>query len=1468
MKHLKLLVLLMAAMMSVVSYGQAGTGGGVAEGGGATIQPAAEVVGIHCDLISFTEEISVMMGSGTVMGTAQNVTTLHATLPEGTPFGFYTESSETALMQYIDSLSMRMYDIQSSMEQLSYESVEVQMRISLVQDSASMLDRMIQDSVSAGLEVSPATYAILDNMLTTIDSLTSMTYVLLYRSDLLMMSLDSIYLAFQEFEYPKEMDIDMTNYPDGVFYLPVMYYGPYADYSATLSLSANGETATVVVYATTEEVEPIYPQPGDSIVGEPSIEVYSGYEVKFDLFAQEGGGPYEGLGVATGMAWNMSTLRARISSGNHFAIATEIVDPATGAVEIVNMQEMEIGIDPENPQFYIQVIFFADEEGSYVDTLFLGNEGMEPTIIRLEGNVMSGGIVTKYIYAEPSVRNYDGPARQGYMIASDEITAYAAGVNDISARLASGNSYPFQLLQPSEEGYLDVVDVLTYSDLGGAATDAVFRLCFATGTPGSYYDTLVIYSSDPDVQPIYIPLEGLAYEYTPEVREGILDLNTTELNLSYRWTEIADNPMYRMRQQRIYFTYNNVDSIIVTISDTTNFKLWSSDYGTVYDESYLTDHLYIEGTQDWLRSNYAGVFFRASEPGEYEATVMLTPYGAENLEPVFVPIHAEVIDDTQPRISVDSVFTMELDKDDSYYWQNSIFSFNVYPENIDTIHYRLAEGSKIHLYDYAASQSSGIRPTELDSSLLSTEFVAVPRYNDWYGTYEWDPVYLYLFADEGGEFVDTLYISAKGVAKTYKVVLRGNVKDWNSTVSWRDNNVIVTLIGDSLIVSGSGSTSDYNYGDADYSYRYTPWYSDIRYHRDYQNYPKHLVVQPGVSRLGHYAFYSFQFSSIDLGELDSIGRRTFNYTYQMDSIVLPSTLRFIDCNGFYSYGMYVQKVINNLPADIEMCDNPFSGWYGIRQVVANTTQLLAIGNPSNTLVIPATPEIRDIYVAYGYLCDEPETGYDLVVGNYVNLDPAAVSQLPIKPSVILDYSKYREEYRGQLSMPIDASLDMSRFVKKDYLGKLAPFYAFEQWVNYGNSHEDYTPGYLGVNTSLINEGVMTADTVELREEMVSGYWVFMGLPFSQQVSEIGMPAGTYYSIRRFNAAEQALGHYNYVWEDVQPQETLQAGEPFIIQITNADRRPAQLTFMTTNDADKQDIFSPAQASLPLQMHPAEDAWNANWNYLANPYPCFYDTRAIGTSGVITVYANHVNGMEYYRSFSLQDDYYVLQPHEAFFYQAASDETVLRMPLEGKQHVAAAAGVEYDPSQFEWYEEEQPQAPARNRRMLLNFFLAQNNNEDRARVVINEAASMDYEVGVDALKMFAPGSTAAHFYAEQGGAQQSILERPMGNGMVYMGARLMETGDCTISIPETNGLTIHLYDTETGVLTNLSEDNYTFYGTPGEYNGRFIIGLSGSPTAIEDFISGLTENGVKKVIENGHVFILRGSDKFDVLGNKH
>lgn len=1104
----------------------------------------------------------------------------------------------------------------------------------------------------------------------------------------------------------------------------------------------------------------------------------------------------------------------------------------------------------------LAIFLYTSQLGDFVDTLVITADNIAPVRVVVEGHVTGSGYVVPDTVA---AIDFDNHYMEFKVIGAEgvptvqPITGMAIGVSEIHARVANGRN--FSLQQVDQSGslvYVQEISIPLDSSMVNAygVTQFVMNVMFAPDSLGMFFDTLTVWTDNQSVAPERIILYGEASE--PYVEPGYFSFSD-DIYRDFTFN-LSNAGNYYMQRQ--YIRYNNVDSIVMDMANGTFFKLCSSDNNYTF-----VNHLVYAGTYDWMRSNYAGIKFLGTEVGEYWDTITFTPYGV-GLAPQQVYLHATIINDMLPSLDIDQTeLSFSIDK--GAYWSNCYKNFYMYPNHVDTIRMHLVDGSHFKLLDYYATGGR-----TFDSTMLVTN---LELYSSWfYSQWDFRP---FLLSNEAGVFVDTLVIEAVGVEEAHKLILRGSVMDWyGGLITWQDKDVLISLQSDSLIVSGSGSTSDYtsSYNPRTYSESSTAqWITDIMSHRTYENYPKHLKVEPGVSRLGNYAFYApnFRFLSVDLGQLDSLGDDVFreNYANNMDVLELPATLRYIGCGSVEN--LKAQRYISNLPADVEVCGNPV-GSSSPTVVVANTQYLLQIPYPNNTLVMPATDSIRDIYVAYGYVYEAHETGYDIVANTYMTLDPSEIAQLPDNPSMILDYSMFDTTYCAHVSLPIDASLDMSRFVKKDFIGNVSPFFAFEQWVQ--ENYYDFRPSYSGVNTTLINEGFMTADTVELREKMFSNLWTFMGLPFNQKMSELGVPEGTYTSFRRFDALKQAAGDYNNVWVEVENDDTLHAGEPFIVQLTNLKQVPAELTFRAMDDAMKQGIFTPSVRSLALQQYPAEQTWNANWNFLTNPYPCFYDTRAIGTNGIITVYSSHAGRMEYYRSFSLQDDYYVLQPHEAFFYQAAAGETALRLPLEGKQHSARAAGIEYvDPwAQWEEWGEDIPSAAARDRRILLNFIFEQNGSQDQARVVLNEAASMDYEVGVDALKMFAQGSNAAQFYAEQGGVKQSILERPTASGMVYMGVRLATAGECTISIPETNGLTINLFDTQTAVMTNLSQGNYTFYGTPGEYNGRFIIGLVGGATALEDFISALTNDGVKKVIENGHVFILRGSDKFDVLGNKH
>lgn len=1352
MKHLKLLVLLLAASMTVFSYGQAGTGGTGASGGGS--DPVVFELTSTVPIVmqgTISSYLGIGYACGNVVGFAYGATNVTATFPEGSPFGFIDTNSTS----------------EGSTEITIYPSY---------------------------------------------------TYV---------------------FDSPATPIFGFT------VALRATQVGTYSD---ILTLTASDGTQMFVdVMATMSSSGDIVPV--DTL--SPSIYVNGSPEIKVDLQASGEAFSVEGTGSVNITVNNLSEVYAHIANGDHFSIVVEFAT-GDGGVSRQYYQDMTFSVNPSYPTFNIDVAFTSSEAGVFTDTLYLGGDGMMPVIVYLQGTVVSGQpVVDKYIFVPTQAVQMSGYADPRIMTASEVLEVYTQGLYDVTATLS--NAGAFMLLEASPEGYSTTTASITKNNLGGGNVTLNYDIAFHVTTPGTYVDTLTFTTSDPTVAPQRVILLGNATE-RPVIQPELNINESSETHYSFLWTNLLNTtPGARVRQKRMYFTYNNVDSILITTSDTVNFKLWPSNYSTVTPEA-LTTQVKVEGTHDWMRSNYVGVYFNGTDPGMYQTTLLFTIYGSVETDPVTVDITAEVIDNTLPMVNVyDTALTVQVEKD--AFWQNCVNYVYLHPENVDTIRMHLTDGSRFRLFDYEAAYGGSSRPTEFDSAWLSTSQILTPIHNDWTGVDEWRPAYFYLLNDQAGYFTDTLVMEVNGSSRVVKVVLHGKVTDWiNGPVTWNDRNVIITLKGDSLIVSGSGSTSDYSY--------YPTWFTEIKNHRAANAMPKHFKVEPGVSRLGNNTFHDFTFTTLELGSLDSLGSNVFGYNNSMDSLVLPGSLRYIGDEAFNHYSA-ITKVICNLPADVVVNGNPFGGWYGTQKVVANTTYVLPIENPSSILVEPLTTEIKNLYVAYGYAYEEHETGYDIVAHTYLTLDAAAISELPERPSMVLDYSKFDEEYCAHVSMPIDATLNMSKFVKKDFIGSKSPFFVFRDWVEQGWRY--FSPNHTGVNTTLLNEGQMSADTIELREEMKAECWTFMGLPFNQKVSDIAV-GNSMYCIRRFDAAQQAAGNYNDVWVDVEPTDTLHAGEGFIVQTINENRVPTTMVFRPIEDAAKQEILSPAQRSLALQQTPAEQPWNANWNLLTNPYPCFYDTRKISNQGVITIYSSHADGMEYYMSFSLQDDYYVLQPHEAFFYQAAPGETALRMPLDGKQHTAEAEGVEYvDP----WNNEgEYIGAPARETRTLLNFYLEQNNNKDHARVVLNDAASMSYEVGVDALKMFAPGSMAAQLYAEQSGVKQSILERPWNDGIVYMGIRLMESGDCTISLPETRGLNVNLYDTETSVMTNLSTGNYTFYGTPGENSQRFIIGLTGDATALENFISGLSKDGVKKVIENGHVYILRGSDKFDVLGNKH
>lgn len=1164
--------------------------------------------------------------------------------------------------------------------------------------------------------------------------------------------------------------------------------------------------------------------------------------------------PFDNLTTILVQHQGINSFNAYFASGQMFGIKDQTEE---GYTVFTGFKQFFPGEGEEYTG--IEVAPLSNEPGTFNDILYIvatGETGMVQFAYQINFSLTvtdngggQGGDTTAMqrhfdVLQAGETFSFDMMKDQDPQAAMMPIEVAHRGVSSFTATLASG--YYFCILDPVEDGgiaylsskqfYVSDVDQLLRTNIWIAPL---------TYQPGTFSDVLFITSNDGQQN-------TFAVYFTLTVTDSGQGGDTTQ-----HYFYIDENP------QEFYFTqgdeafasftmsFMNPGEINVTLAQG-RFMSLRKTYGG-YNSNLVNygedETMYTDWKEFYLipNTNQAGIF--------WDTIVVQPSYGIREYRiPVTINVAA-----LEPRFELLNE-TWTINKDASATYIDFIYA-EAYVENVDSVRYWLADGTAFKLYNNFGDWGMP------DSLRYATELT---NYVNYFGNHNWWYFWTVLETTEAGNYVDTLYYQPYGMDSIFHMVLYGSVSDFpNRRAFWQDRNVIVQLIGDSLIVSGSGSTSDYgyNYVTGGEWHGESPWSNDIRRRVPYDSFPKYLLVKPGVSRIGDCAFYQLRFRTAEI-HADSLGYNIMQYNQVLlDTVILGEEIRYASCEAFANSA---QVVINNITQPyMDGCEKAFA-YLVPNTVVANTMNLLQINNPTTVPVEPANDSIRDLYVAYGYYYYMPETGYDLVVTDYLTLDNNVMAELPQKPSMLLEYDQFTDTANtAHVDVPIDANIALGKFVKKDYIGGMSQFYTFAQMVE--ENWYQFQPFYTGTMTTLINnDGMMTADTVVLREKVATHLWTFMGLPFNQKVSDIRHREDHLICIRRFNAEKQADGDVLNVWDDVEDDDTLHAGEAFIIQPYSMNGGDVEVTFTALDDAQKQGIFNPSVRTLALEQHPSEDAWNANWNLLVNPYPSFYDTRNIGNNGIITVYSSHSGRMWCYESFSIQDDYYVLQPHEAFFYQAAAGETSLRMPLEGRQHTAAAAGIEYvDPwaNDSVIYEDGGRMTPERSTRTLLNFYLAQNGGSDRVRVVLNENAQMAYEVGRDALKMKAQDTEAAQFYAEQGGAQQSILERPLNDGIVVMGVDINTAGDCTISLPDTKGLNVTLYDTQTGAMTNLSLSDYTFYGVPGQYNGRFIIGLVGSTTAIENYLAGGMEDGVKKIIENGHVYILRGSDKYDVLGKK-
>lgn len=412
----------------------------------------------------------------------------------------------------------------------------------------------------------------------------------------------------------------------------------------------------------------------------------------------------------------------------------------------------------------------------------------------------------------------------------------------------------------------------------------------------------------------------------------------------------------------------------------------------------------------------------------------------------------------------------------------------------------------------------------------------------------------------------------------------------------------------------------------------------------------------------------------------------------------------------------------------------------------------------------------------------------------------------------------------------------SKLAVNDFSMVLSPYakYSYEQNYYYNENYRYLRP------TSLIVKGEMRAENVTINLWNATNRWQFVSFPFDVKVSDIvPVDSTTSWVIRGHSGAERAAGNAATVWQNLSADDVLQAGKGYIMQCykpndKNGSYDAAQFTVRPlTTTVNRQQIFNADNRTVALEEHLAEFEHNRSWNLIGNPYPSYFDTRFLDFGAPFMVWnSNNQN----YEAYSPVDDSYILAPAEAFFVQRPVDQESITFLKDGRQTDRYARTL---------VEEEPASAPQRIRaaydsnthtaaqRTVFNITLAKDGQQaDRTRVVINEAATMQYDLSRDAAKFTGTEPAVSQIFTINGATRYAINERPLNNGQAQLGLHFGTDGTYTIGLSNQPDGQVTLEDRLTGTKLQLNGTaGYSFTAKAGDSTDRFVLHFDAVATGI-------------------------------------
>lgn len=502
-------------------------------------------------------------------------------------------------------------------------------------------------------------------------------------------------------------------------------------------------------------------------------------------------------------------------------------------------------------------------------------------------------------------------------------------------------------------------------------------------------------------------------------------------------------------------------------------------------------------------------------------------------------------------------------------------------------------------------------------------------------------------------------------------------------------------------------------------------------------------------------------------DITTIKSDAFNGCDALEEVVLGSSINSLESNCFYSDKNALKRVYITAPAPPAVGSAPFY-------------------SPSSvTLYVPE-------YAMVSYKLDNYWSKFTKVEPN------------PNTPDKVNLYKK--------LELTSNARIPNSTDIYLGYGSSLIVNGNNPQAFGSYKQHMDMEDRYTSSLISRCNAMTSAASTLQYYFDATSsgyGCWHYVCMPFDVKRSEITpLTEGRAIAVRYYDSESRATNGASGNWKDVPADSVLHMGKGYIFRINKGGSVELPATEETHNA-----IFRSDAISTPLKEYAAVESANAGWNFVGNPYPCFYDIYYMDFAAPITVW-NISNRT--YNAYSAADDEFVLMPSQAFFVQKPSLVDAITFQPAGRQinktidHSALAMRRAARSKQVQ--------------RKLVDVALTCADRTDRTRVVVNANASDDFCADNDAVKMMAYEGTP-QIYTIAGADQLAVNEGAHRDGSVALGMYLPADDAYTIAV-DRDELGVKLLDYGVEV-----EMPYTFSAAEGCLDDRFTLTFEAPTTGI-------------------------------------